>query len=183
MKGMVHLWAVDIPEALFKRGCQAIPDIITPGTRVGNAVHDRNKLKRLGECSGYLATGRVRFAGRRMWNRKDKGEKQPCDKIPASRIAILCDHILNFDGTNNSDAVDSVSQFILFYADRLKSRADTEPVKVKVAEKRRSPFYAAFQRQIKKALDAYEEKPVAAEEQRFMSSKYGQPRSEPWVNN
>jgi hypothetical protein len=99
-----------------------LPEFITPGVR-GAGGQNKPKMLRLLNCKGYLETGMVRFAGQRC---KRKNEALAADDtyvtwIPGGTVDRLRQDIVSFDGTHRSDGIDALTQWILYYRDRLKN--------------------------------------------------------------
>ena len=124
IKGMVDLYEDWLPKEFDRLGFpQALwPSIIKPGTRVGQGDRGQNrgKVKRLRECSVYVERGAVRLAGQRRTVVMDKGQiATMCEAIGGSDMAQFAGILKEFDGTTKADAVDALSQWILYNKARL----------------------------------------------------------------
>ena len=167
IKGMVSIWVHYIKQKLEEQGCKAIPNFITPGTRLSSIKQHAGKLKRLVEIAGYLETGRVRFAGRRVWDKSL--DKFALESLPGSKLDLLVQHILNFDGTTNADGVDATTQWVLYHSARLAN--PFTKIAAPEVEKPKGPFAGPMKSFIDKALNAQLQKNPYAEEQEFWTHK------------
>lgn len=168
IKGMVSLWVVTITEELQKRNCP-VPNIVTPGTRVGGTRQNRGKLARLVECAGYLEGGIVRFAGRRIFDRVKNNDI--LQTIPGSNIDKLTSNILSFDGTNCSDAVDAVTQWILHFRSRMANPNTPLPTRKKM-EKQTDVLTSLLAQQMERMKRIAQQRcGVRSEEQEFLKGR------------
>jgi hypothetical protein len=181
MAGQVHLWRTSIEDALRtglipdkdaagervvvqQSAMNRIPIMVSSGVNWGNS-RNMNKLDRLKEVVPYIENGIVRFPGFRV---AIPGQARTGFKIiPGSRMDRLNDILRHFDGTNNADAVDALTQWLLHNRHRIKDPAIRS--EIEVAKKPVDAITAAFLR----AMDAPET--VSAnpydQEQDFWSSR------------
>jgi len=123
IKGMVDLYEEWLPKEFDRIGFpQALwPTIIKPGTRVGQGERGQNrgKVKRLREASIYLERGAVRLAGRRQTTILESGPMSICCAVGGSDMAMFAGILKDFDGSTRADAVDALTQWILYNKQRL----------------------------------------------------------------
>ncbi len=169
IKGMVNMWLQMIPEMLTERGYTHELDIQTPGTRIPGSVRNIGKTKRLIEAAPYFDNGIIRIAGE--LHTKGYGFKPTYRAIPGSRMEIYRDHMLNFDGTHNTDAVDAGTQFVLLNRDNIKNPNVRKKVSgAQVQAKALSPMVLSLQRQIEE-LSKPKEKSGYAEEETYWQER------------
>ncbi len=165
IKGMVNMWTQIIPDMLKEKGYNLRLEIQTPGTRYSGMVRNVGKGKRLKEVAAYIDNGIIRFAGEIF--SKGYGFKRTHRAIPGSRMEIFRDHLLNFDGTHNTDAVDALTQWILRNRDNIKNPNIRQTAKTgEQTEKKLSPMVQSLQRQIEE-LSKPKEKSGYAEEETY----------------
>lgn len=132
MTGQAHLWEQMVTESL-KSGmipdqsatgertvtqmepCRKIPQFVHSNVRWGNK-QNMSKLDRLKEAVPFIENAFVRFPGCRVAIR---GQETRFQVIPGSRMERFREILLHFDGTNEADAVDALTQWIMRNKDRL----------------------------------------------------------------
>jgi len=133
MKGQCNLWVQAITDAL-KTGqipagdgddrqvvglapyARTMPRLQMTGTRMGGSVQNLGKMRRFMECTHFLENAWVRFAGVRVPDNTRPTDRQTitrCMPKNNSTMERFQNGMFQFDGTNNSDAIDSLSQFLL----------------------------------------------------------------------
>jgi len=160
--------------------------IIDTGTRVGGASQNRGKTMRLKACSGYLDYGRVKFAGiavKKPPDRYHKTARIVYEARRGSNIAKLADYILNFDGTRGTDAVDALTQWILYNQGRIKAireRSRNAPAPAKSGDGKQVSMLAHLMReQLTKMFEATDDGDEAADEEfAFIAGRFGRQRSD-----
>lgn len=180
MRGQCSLWVQHIGEAL-KSG--RIPggsvegeesEILTmapykgdpprwslTGTRMGvNSRNNLSKMNRLQECAHLIEHAWVRFAGERVKHIAGTANTF-CRPTPHSQMERLQETLFSFDGTNNADAVDSVTQFLLGNRSKMRdphARDDTPSEPTRPEDPAARLFQAAMQRTIKGLADGEEDR-------------------------
>lgn len=100
-----------------------VPAMVITDASVGTGRTNKSKTTRLRQCAGFLEYGIVRFAGHRQASPAMPNGVSPPRELPGGGIATLMSHIRNFDGTNRTDGVDALTQWILQNSGRLKAVA------------------------------------------------------------
>ena len=98
--------------------------IVTTGARVGGFTQNAGKIMRLKACAGFLESGLIRFSGHQRINHTmptSHPRRRYCDVRPGTTIADLANHILHFDPTRNTDAVDALIQWVLYNRARIRN--------------------------------------------------------------
>ena len=148
VKGMVDLYEDWLPKEWDRIGFpQALwPSIIKPGTRVGQGErgNNRGKVKRLREAAIYLERGAVRLAGKRQVSIVGDKPLNICVPIGGSQMATFAGMLMEFDGTTRSDAIDALTQWILFDKYKLVDPQATLPAHAPRAVKQKSPMATAM---------------------------------------
>jgi len=186
MKGMVTMWIHNITESLLSgripetgpNGSRIIvdappmrelPAFLSTGTNMeqgGGSRQNIGKLKRLRECAGTIQNGIVRFPGYRVAG-SDSTRPSRLTFIPGSQMERLHQILIDYDGSNLSDAVDALTQWILTNRNRINDpnlpiAAQVEPEKVDAMTK-------AF----RTMLDAPSRLSDGGDEMDFYSSQWG----------
>ena len=187
MKGMVDMWADQIPKLLLERGLpeNMLPVIVKPNTwyTVGGAHMNLGKWRRLKEASPYIVSGMMRFAGRGWMNRQltkfhAQGEWQ-YQAVPGSAMERATELLKVFDGTNKSDVIDAITQWVLFHKTRLHN-----PFAVQVVREREKPIADPMIFQMQLQMEAMRKRMLAGpdesqsaweEEDRFLAAQEGAP--------
>jgi len=138
------------------------------GTKFGGAKQSQSKMARLENAAPYLERGAVRLAGKRVHGGQGHSFFGP---IPGSAMAKLADLLITWDGDKrNSDAIDAVSQWILWNQGRIAS-----PVIVRAPvyrqQKKHSPNHLRRHALMKERLNAIVQSNPLDPEEEFMASK------------
>lgn len=170
MKGQCNMWVQAIPDALKSGRIPTgdgddreivqmepyqgeIPQWRLTGTRMGSgAIQNLSKMRRLKECSHFIENGWVKFAGRRLQTNSQRDKVVTYNAaIPGSAMERLQTTMFHFDGTNSSDALDSVTQFLLGFRSKMR---DPYAARAAQEEPERIPEdVKAFRAALRKTID------------------------------
>ncbi len=182
IKGQSISFSMMVPDRLKAAGMppRLIPEITTPGTRLGEYTYNRGKFKRLCDAAPWIQDGYVRFAGTRERLPKaspgmvavDATEAVPIRGGPIHR---LVEYAMEFDGdARKADGLDALVQWVLLMSPRLANREKkAAAIETTAAPASRNNPVARALRDALRRLRQTDDEDTIAREGEFLQAKFG----------